>query len=479
MKNLTATGMETFHRMLLRALTALTCSTALGVTSPALAYPGGVSTFNLGPQGCNACHTGGDTPSVSLIGPTTVAPNSANTYTLMITATGTQTFGGFNVTASFGTLTLGGANASRTQVIPGANGINDVTHTSPKPASGGSISFSFVWTAPGSFTSATLNAWGNAVNGNASPTGDHATFVSVTVMSSMPGPNPTTTPTPTPLPTATPILHDVVVGALKPLNLKVAPGNTQVAKNLRVKVTNADAKGSIGYIATLIVANGCPPGVDVGAPTFSGQSKSVFLKPGQSRAATVPVVVTSDAFAPLNHIAPSRCRLTFVATSLIASLDPNPSNNMVTAEINVTDGNDPDQATTDESFIRSLAPLKLKLARGAASAAKTIKTKVGNADILPVAEKPGDLIGVVVSEGDCPAGTVSTAAPETVTVAGGKKQKSALTVTADAAAFTSAGAKSPARCTAEVTTTGPTDPDADPTNNTTKLVIDVFDRNDF
>ena len=44
----------------------------------------------------------------------------------------------------------------------------EITHTGPKSAMGGVTTFSFLWTAPSSFSSVTLQAWGNAVNGNIS-----------------------------------------------------------------------------------------------------------------------------------------------------------------------------------------------------------------------------------------------------------------------------------------------------------------------
>lgn len=55
-----------------------------------------------------------------------------------------------------------------------------------------------------------------------------------------------------------------------------------------------------------------------------------------------------------------------------------------------------------------------------------------------------------------------------------------VTLSLNAAAFHSASAKSPARCTATFTVAdhlGGTD--ADPSNDSTRLVIDVSDGNDF
>jgi hypothetical protein len=63
------------------------------------------------------------------------------------------------------------------------------------------VTFSFEWTAPASFTSVTLNAWGNSVNLNFSTTGDSAASDSLEVFSSdADSPTPSASPTPTPTP---------------------------------------------------------------------------------------------------------------------------------------------------------------------------------------------------------------------------------------------------------------------------------------
>jgi hypothetical protein len=66
----------------------------------------------------------------------------------------------------------------------------------------------------------------------------------------------------------------------------------------------------------------------------------------------------------------------------------------------------------------------------------------------------------------------------TVTVEGGKASTGKLPVTATAAGFTTANKKSPARCVATVSVAGPGG-DTDVSNNTGKLVIDVYAKNDF
>jgi glucose/arabinose dehydrogenase len=189
------------------------------------AFSGGITTLSFGPAGCNNCHFGGSTPTVTLSGPTVVLPASTHEYTLTIMESGAQDRGGLNVSALLGTLMTGGSNSSNTQTLSGTGGRAEVTHTAAKADSGHVVTFSFLWTAPGSFSSVSLEAWGNAVDGNFSTSGDAADHTSLTVMNSLTVPTPTgATATPTPL--ATP------AGLANPLRQKIRKGPIHVKLEL-------------------------------------------------------------------------------------------------------------------------------------------------------------------------------------------------------------------------------------------------------
>ncbi len=200
-----------------RLCIAVAALCVLALSQPTYAFPTGITTQSFGALGCNQCHSGGATPVVTLSGPTEVAPDSTSEYTLQIFAIGSQTKGGLNVSTVLGTLATGGSNFTNTQVLTGTSGRGEVTHTSPKAAVDGVITFTFLWTAPSSFTSATLNAWGNAVNGVNGNSGDRAAFDSLTIVSR---PAETATPTDTPTaestasPTATPSPTDTPTPAV-------------------------------------------------------------------------------------------------------------------------------------------------------------------------------------------------------------------------------------------------------------------------
>ena len=149
----------------------------------ALGYSTGIATtsFPVASQGCNGCHSGGNTPIVSLEGPSSVEVGSVLEYTLVIVETGSQTQGGLNVSSDLGVLSLGGGDSLKTQLITGTGGREEVTHTNRKAGVAGEIRFSFEFTAPASAGDVTVAGWGNAVDGTFTSLGDLASLVEKTV----------------------------------------------------------------------------------------------------------------------------------------------------------------------------------------------------------------------------------------------------------------------------------------------------------
>ncbi|MFN7135457.1 MAG: choice-of-anchor V domain-containing protein [Myxococcales bacterium] len=143
--------------------------------APALAHAnsGGI-TGNSKPPGCNNCHSGGAAPTVALTGPDTLAAGATGTYTLTITG-GAGAYGGFNVSAENGATlqTVAGQAAQKF----GA----ELTHSSPKPFGGGSVSWQFQAVAPGTAGTFKLYGAGNSVNGIGGNNGDQAAFDELTV----------------------------------------------------------------------------------------------------------------------------------------------------------------------------------------------------------------------------------------------------------------------------------------------------------
>ncbi len=152
----------------------------LVITALVLAIPGGLLASSNGISGfsgeggatCNTCHMGGVAPTVTLTGPTLVAPNSNNTYTLTISG-GQQVAGGLGVSTTAGTLAASD---------PGTKILNaEVVQSAPRNADGnGDVIFTFDLTAPPSGT-LTLYAAGNSVNGANAAQGDLAAATSLLV----------------------------------------------------------------------------------------------------------------------------------------------------------------------------------------------------------------------------------------------------------------------------------------------------------
>ena len=192
-------------------------------TSATHAFSTGIATasFPLPASGCNFCHGGGSAPTVTLEcvdcggAPPAVEPLSAHEFKLTVFEIGLQDHGGLNVSSPLGVLSTGGVFAAGTQTIASGGGPQEITHTGPKPASGGMVEFSFIWTAPAAPTTATLQGWGNAVNANSNTSGDAAfrTTLDVVVTGDTPTPTATPTATETPLVGATPTPTATLSGA--------------------------------------------------------------------------------------------------------------------------------------------------------------------------------------------------------------------------------------------------------------------------
>jgi len=86
---------------------------------------------------CNACHSGGATPTVTLAGPTTLQAGATGTYTFII-AGGAAVAGGLDAALDDGSLAAGAHLATvsaSTQLLGG-----EVTHTMPVSFASGSRS---------------------------------------------------------------------------------------------------------------------------------------------------------------------------------------------------------------------------------------------------------------------------------------------------------------------------------------------------
>ena len=166
---------------------------ALGIAAPALALPEGITGYS-GKDGrfCNACHSGGGVPTVTLTGPTTVAPGSTNTYVLTITG-GAAEAGGLNAAVDVPDAIMGATGELRVRA-------NEVTHSDEVDFENGVLAFTFTVRAPPNNGEFRIFAAGNSTNDNGEPTGDRAgaTALAVTVSDGTEPPDAGPTPPPPP-----------------------------------------------------------------------------------------------------------------------------------------------------------------------------------------------------------------------------------------------------------------------------------------
>ncbi|MGH7895010.1 MAG: hypothetical protein ACREQL_10090, partial [Candidatus Binatia bacterium] len=152
-------------------------------------------------------------------------------------------------------------------------------------------------------------------------------------------------------------------------------------------------------------------------------------------------------------------------------------------------GPTPIPTTTVAAHDSLVAPLrrliKVRLARGVESVARTIRIAVRNMDVSPVPEQPGHEIQLVGDDDTCPPGTLAGApdllarvagTQDRLLVAGGRRKTAAVPLVIHRDAFTST-ATAPATCTLRFVAVGPGG-DPTPGDNATAVELQVIDGND-
>lgn len=145
------------------AAMAMGVSIVLGHSVPAAAHAGGIVSDT-----CQACHGGGDAtpPMLSLTpNPTTFNPGDLVAFTLNVRSSSIKVGGVYITTGGIGALqSLAGEGLQ-------VNGLG-LTHTAPKPAVNGAVTFRFAWQAPAKPGGVDVRVAALAGNGNNAPSGD-------------------------------------------------------------------------------------------------------------------------------------------------------------------------------------------------------------------------------------------------------------------------------------------------------------------
>jgi hypothetical protein len=144
-----------------RYLGAVALATVSFVSAPAHARRNGIVT-----QGCQACHGDSAASMVSLSAePPSFGPSDLVTFTVVVERAGATVGGLYAATPEVGQLRpISGEGLS---MVTGG-----LTHSAPKPAQNGRISFRYQWQAPSTAGSVRFSIYALAANGNNRPTGD-------------------------------------------------------------------------------------------------------------------------------------------------------------------------------------------------------------------------------------------------------------------------------------------------------------------
>jgi hypothetical protein len=215
----------------------------------------------------------------------------------------------------------------------------------------------------------------------------------------------------------------------------------------------------------------------------NGFNLPVTVDPGKTASGFVKVVATANSMFQLNRKGLVRCNVTLTARAAgDFTTDPTPSNNVTVLQVDITDENQAEMTSVHETTISPVKPVKIKIKDGAATATKTVKFKVGNADYLPAPEAASShSVSVTALDGNCPAMTVGTPSfngSANADVEGGSTVNGQVSVTIAAADVATPSKKTPARCTVTLTASGPPG-DSVPSNDTTSVVLEILDLNDF
>ena len=290
-----------------------------------------------------------------------------------------------------------------------------------------------------------------------------------------------------------PDVHDSVLFALDPLDIALDRGTETTTRELILQVQNADVlpkRESPGHVMRLTGSDGdCPPGTLSAMPDFEsgmgGVQDTVQVDGGLPATAHARITVSRKTFAPFDRRVPERCTLWFAVAGVPEGLyDPTPDNNVVALELNVYDSDAAIGQGEDEIFVQSLRPTTVKIPSGQTSVVEQVKPTVRRAGKKELEDAGLDVI-VTAGDGDCPKGTIGVAdfdrraagTQNRMLLRRGKRARGVIALVVRSDLFTSTTDESPRRCTAVLTISG--ERDIDPSNNTTRLVIDVLDRNDY
>lgn len=257
---------------------------------------------------------------------------------------------------------------------------------------------------------------------------------------------------------------DAVLDALRPISIPLSASSSSRDKAVTITLRNADTAGL--QILKLVAGGGtCPASFLAGAPDFDsridGAQDTVALLPGEKARARLVVHVARGTFTAADAAAPFRCTIEIEAVAASGNaIDDVPTNGRSVLDVEVFDRG---ASSDDEIYVQALKPVKLYIPRGILTRDRSIRVRARSV-------QAGAAFNFSLDSGDCPLGTVSLLSQDPLGSA-------TINIHGARAFVTTPRRFSPQRCTAMVTAASAST-DTDPGNNTTPLIIDLYDDND-
>lgn len=276
-------------------------------------------------------------------------------------------------------------------------------------------------------------------------------------------------------------MHDVVVAPVAPVRAVIRAGESEAFVPLNAVVRHADSWGGGTWVQLLARDGSCPAGTVGGANfgTFT-QPDQIYLQPGEQAKATVWLRLRAADFSTPDARSPARCNVELEAVPVVAdNLDPVPGNERVETVVDVVDKNDTgSKAVPTQTSLRAVKPVSLRIPFGRAMQQKKLNVPVRSA-------ATSQITSVSMEPGTCPAGIIGPALlPRSVTpfqdvpMRANSQRSAQMLLSVDRSQVSSLFPGSPVRCTAYLIVEGDA-ADADPSNNTLPVVIDLQDDNDL
>ena len=257
---------------------------------------------------------------------------------------------------------------------------------------------------------------------------------------------------------------DALLKPVRPVHVTIPASAGSMRKRVRLRVAHAEV-GGVQTVRLSASDGSCPAGTVTAQPDFdrsqAGVQDVAALAPGERAYADLFLEFARAAFAIVDRKAPHRCTVLVAAASAAGTFDVTGPNNTASVVVDVSDASAP-SGQVSEIMLKPVVPQAMRIPAGLLGDDRRLQVRVRGST--------GAGTTLAANDGSCPPGTLSVLRQPGTTATGEVQLRASR-------AFVTTTAVSPARCTAVLTASQVGD--TEPSNNTTEVVLDVIDRNDF